>query len=457
MIVKVPFIKKIDLTPPQFIMLIYALTTVVSTSLLSLPWAIKPEVDMSIFDILFTTVSAITVTGLTVANTADTFTTFGSIVLAICMQIGGIGIMTLWTFVWMLLGKRIGLGYRQLIMIDQNRDQLTGLVKVMQLVFGFAIIIELIGVVFFAGIFYFRGYYPDIQEAIYYASFHSISAYTNGGFDVFGNSLHGFYSDYLIQTGTMVLIILGAIGFPVIIELYSYLHAKINKYNFRFSLFTKVTLVTFFLLVLFGMIGIWISEYNGIMNDVSWHEQLFMSLFNSVTVRSGGLSTINVSSMFESTLFLMALLMFIGASPSSVGGGIRTTTFATVIMVIRSYALGERNVHVFGKRLHEEDILKSFIVFVTGLLLILVSIIIISVFEMQQHSFIEIIFEVTSAFGTCGLSTGITAELTIVSKFILIGLMFMGRIGILAFLMSIAKNDNKQLNINYPVEKIIIG
>jgi len=457
MIIKIPFVKKIDLTPPQFIMLIYALTTVVSTSLLSLPWAVKQDVNMSIFDILFTTVSAITVTGLTIANTADTFTTFGSIVLAICMQIGGIGIMTLWTFVWMLLGKNIGLGYRQLIMVDQNRNQFNGLVKVMQLVFGFAIIIELIGVLFFASIFYFRGYYVDIQEALYYASFHSISAYTNGGFDVFGNSMQGFYGDYLIQTGTMILIILGAIGFPVIIELYSYIHAKINKYNFRFSLFTKVTLVTFFLLVLFGVIGIWISEYNGIMKDTSWHEQIFMSLFNSVTVRSGGLSTINVSSMFESTLFIMALLMFIGASPSSVGGGIRTTTFTTVIMVIRSFALGQKNVHIFGKRLHEEDIQKSFIVFVTGLLLILVSIIFISIFEMQQYSFIEIIFEVTSAFGTCGLSTGITAGLTIGSKFILMGLMFMGRIGILAFLMSIAKNDNKQLNINYPVEKIIIG
>lgn len=454
--IQVPLFQKIELSPPQLIVVIYLVTTIISASLLSLPWATKPGIELSFIDVLFTTVSAITVTGLTVVNTSETFTPFGITVIAASLQAGGIGIMTLWTFVWIILGRKIGLGYRQLIMIDQNRDQLTGLVKVIQLVFGFAFFIQLMGMAYFASIFYLRGYYPDLTQAFYYAVFHAISSYTNGGFDIFGDSLIGFQQDYLIQSGTMVLIILGAIGFPVLIEVWSYFHSKVNNYKYRFSLFTKVTLLIFFLLLIVGMIGIWTTEINGVMQDRPWHEQLFLALFTSVTARSGGLTTIDVTEFFVPTLFFVSILMFIGASPSSVGGGIRTTTFATVFLAVRSYALGRRNIHVFGKRLDEEDIMKSLVVFVTGIMLILSSILLIGILEMEQHSLTYIIFEVTSAFGTCGLSTGIIPDFTNISKIILMALMFIGRIGILAFLVTM-HNDKKHVNIKYPVEKIIIG
>ncbi|OEH86193.1 Ktr system potassium uptake protein D [Desulfuribacillus stibiiarsenatis] len=454
--ITIPLYKKIELTAAQLIVFIYTLAIAISSSLLSLPWAKQPGVEMNFVDLLFTTVSAITVTGLTVANTAETFTPFGTTIIAMLLQIGGVGVMTLWTFIWLIFGKKIGLGYRQLIMIDQNRDQLTGLVKVIQLVFGFAIAIELLGVLFFTSIFYFRGYYPELSQAFYHGFFHSISAYTNGGFDIFGNSLQSFYQDYLVQTGTIVLIILGAIGFPVLIEGWSYAVAKKNKEKFRFSLYTKVTLLTFVILLVIGTIGIFFMEHQGYIKDAPWHEKLFFSLFNSVTARSGGLSTMDVSQMFVPTLLFLSVLMFIGASPSSVGGGIRTTTFATVILTIRTYARGRKNVHVFGRRLDEADILKSFVVFTFGVLLIVTSILIIDFLEMHQHSLVSVIFEVTSAFGTCGLSTGITPDLTNISKFILMGLMFIGRIGILAFLVSMSV-DHGHANIKYPVEKIIIG
>lgn len=449
-------IKKIfgQLTPTQFIILGYFGAVFIATIILLLPISLRPGVQLSFVDALFTATSGVTVTGLTAVNTAETFSVFGSFVLILLFQIGGIGIMTLGTFLWMVLGKNINLSYRKLIMIDQNRHNLSGLVQLMRVVLFLTLTIQGIGVLIFGTYFYLAGYYDQWYEAYYFGLFHGISSYTNAGFDIFGNSLLDFSGDYFVQSVTMALVVLGAIGFPVLIEVREYFFGK-HK-NFRFSLFTKVTSSMFFILLFLGTAGIWLIEKSMYYMSMSWHEKLFYSLFNSVTVRSGGFATMDVSQYDNATQFLLSTLMFIGASPSSVGGGVRTTTFAIILLTLVTYAFGKSEVRIFARSIKQEDIMKSFVVFTAGIMMVMVSIIALDVFEGENFTLTAIIFEVTSAFGTCGLSTGITGDLTAGGKGILMVLMFVGRIGILSLLF-IFRTKKRQEKYHYPNEEIIIG
>jgi potassium uptake TrkH family protein len=439
------------LTSVQIIVIAYFIATIVATTLLLLPIAHRPGVQLSWIDALFTAASAISVTGLTVVNTAETFSVFGVIIIIVFIQLGGIGIMALGTFIWILLGKQIGLRERKLIALDQNRSTLSGLVSMMKHILGFAIVIEAIGTILLTFHFRIMGYYDHWLEAFYYGFFSSLSAFTNAGFDIFGNSLISFKDDYIVQMINIVLIVLGAIGFPVLFEVKEYF---VQKGNFRFSLFTKVTSLTFFLLVLSGAILFYISERTYFFADKSWHETLFYSLFHSVSTRSGGLTTMDMGLLTQSTLLMLAIMMFIGASPSSVGGGIRTTTLAVIFLKIKAFALGHREVKVMRRELHHDDVEKSFIVFAVGVSMVLGAILLLSMTE--SISILAVIVEVTSAFGTTGLSTGATSELTIFGKIVLTLLMFVGRIGILSLLF-LVKRDERKANIHYAKEHLIIG
>jgi Trk-type K+ transport system membrane component len=370
------------------------------------------------------------------------------------LQFGGIGLMTLGTFIYVLLGRNVGLAHRKLIMIDQNRHSVKGMVQTIKLVFGFAITLEAMGGFIFGSYFLFQGYASTWYEAYYYGFFHSLSSYTNAGFDIFGDSLLRFSQDYFVQTFTMILLILGALGFPVLIEIKAKLSGKYP--NFHFSLYTKLTTATFFILMIIGTVSIYLLERNLFLANLPWHEKLFHSLFFSVTPRNGGLATLDVNVFSAPTLFLISILMFIGASPSSVGGGIRTTTFAVVMLTIFTFAKGKTEVRVFRRRLSNEDIMKSFVVFSTAIMLVIVAIILLENFEYKYHSFMSIIFEVSSAFGTTGLSMGLTPELTTAGKYIIIALMFIGRIGILSFLWFMS-SPNKKDHYHLPEEKVIIG
>ncbi len=451
---KITLTKKIRLTSVQIIVLAYFTAALLGTILFSLPIFHREGVEMSIVDAFFTSVSAISVTGLTVVNTTETFNTAGTILLAIYLQFGGIGIMTLGTFIWIVMGRKIGLKERQLIMIDQNRTNLSGLVKLMKIVLGMAFTIEVVGG-FILGTYFLR-YYSTWYEAYYYGFFHALSAYTNAGFDIFGDSLLSYSHDYFVQAVMIILLVLGAIGFPVLIEVREYLITKQNKRNFRFSLYTKLTTTTFFLLLVLGAIGILILENHHFLNGLTWHEKFFYSLFNSVTARNGGFSTMDVSLFMPHTLFFISLLMIVGASPSSVGGGIRTTTFAVVILTLFTFTKGRKEVRVFKRRLDDEDILRSFVVFSAASVLLGTSIILLDAFEGGSFSLMEVIFEVSSAFGTTGLSMGITSSLSDAGKLLITALMFIGRIGLLSLLF-IFKREGPKAKITYPSEKIIIG
>lgn len=446
--------RKRRLSSVQIIVLFYTSAVVLSTLLLWLPFLHKPGVEMSFIDALFTGVSAISVTGLSVLSTADTFNPAGVLVLSVILQFGGIGIMTLGTFLWIILGVKIGLEQRKWIAIDQNRSTLAGLVALMQNILAMALIIESIGTLILGTYFLSAGYYTTWYHAYYYGFFSSLSAFTNAGFDIFGDSLIQFADDYIVQSVNMILLVLGAVGFPVLLEVKQYLSQMHLRQRYHFSLYTKITSSTFFALVGIGAWAIYMLENQAFLADKSWHESFFYSLFNSVTTRNGGLATMDVSLLTEPTLIFMSILMFIGASPSSVGGGIRTTTFIVVSLSILAFMRGRNEVKVFKRELHPEDITKSFVVFFVAITMVISSIILLMVIE--SFTLMEVIFEVCSAFGTTGLSMGITPELSTAGKLIIIFLMFVGRIGIISFLFLLKKEERKA-EYHYPKERIIIG
>jgi Trk-type K+ transport system membrane component len=441
-------------TAIHHIVIYYLLAVIIATIIVSLPIFHKPGIELSFIDAMFTAVTSISVTGLTVITVADVFNPAGQIAIAIILHLGGIGIMAMGTFIWVVLGKKIGIRSRKMIMVEQNSKTLSGLVKLMLEIFKLILLIELIGAAILS--IHFLNYYDSVGEAMLHGLFGAVSATTNGGLDITGASLIPFADDYFVQFINMILIVLGAIGFPVLVEVQEVLKGRSQVINDRhkFSLFTKITTATFFWLVVIGSLLIFLLEKNAFFADKSWHETFFYSLFQSVTSRSGGLATMDVSEFSTATLFLISALMFIGASPSSVGGGIRTTTFAIMLLTIWNYAKGNSSVKVFGREIHQEDMLRSFIVITTALMLCVGSVIILN--KTEPFTLMEIIFEVASAFGTTGLSMGITSELSTFGKCLIMCLMFIGRIGLFTFLFIIRGDDTKD-RFHYPTERVIIG
>jgi potassium uptake TrkH family protein len=440
------------LSPAQIIVAYYLIAVIVSMSLLSLPVAIQPGAKWTFMDALFTAASAVSVTGLSVVIIHDTFTVPGIFILMFVLQFGGIGVMALGTFFWLIIRKKIGLKERRLIMMDQNQTNMSGLVKMLKDILVIIVIIELVGALLLG--LYFLKYYPTWQEAFLHGLFASISATTNGGFDITGASMIPYAQDYFVVTINILLITLGAIGFPVLVELKSFLFRRKKSVPFHFSLFLKITTLMFLILLVFGTVAIWVMEFNHFFSDKSWLDSFFYAFFQSATTRSGGLATMDVNDFTDPTLFLMAALMFIGASPSSVGGGIRTTTFALNLLFLYHFARGRRAIKIFNRELHQDDIIKSLVVSIMAVMICFLAVIIMMVTE--DHELLAIIFEVASAFGTTGLSMGITPDLSNIGKLILIILMFIGRVGVISFLLIIGGKTTKE-SIGYPKERVIIG
>ena len=264
-----------------------------------------------------------------------------------------------------------------------------------------------------------------------------------------------YANDYFVQLITILLLTLGAIGFPVLIEVKNYLFHKTKfRFPFDFRFLRKLTTITFAALLFFGTLFILLLEFQHFFKGMEWHKSFFYALFQSATTRSGGLATMDVSDFTTPTLLVISLLMFIGASPSSVGGGIRTTTLAINLLFLYSFCTREAIIKIFKREIHEDDITKALAVMVLALILCFISIIILSVSE--HHSLMAIIFEVCSAFGTTGLSMGITADLSTFGKWVIMILMFIGRIGLVSFFL-LMRGKDQDVKYHYPKERIIIG
>ena len=300
---------------------------------------------------------------------------------------------------------------------------------------------------------HFKRYFATWEEAAINGLFAAISATTNGGFDITGMSLQPFHHDYFIQFVCMILIFLGAIGFPVLIEVKTFLMKRDSA--FRFSLFTKLTTVTYVALFAFGSLVIFIIESFQSFKGMQWHEAIFSAMFHSVSTRSAGLTTYDVTLFNEATQLFMSVLMFIGASPSSGGGGIRTTTFAIVVLFLIAFSRGQSEIQIFNREIHLTDVFRSFAVFIFAIIMVLGAAMVLFITETGA-SMIEVLFEITSAFGTCGMSLGITDDLTAFGKMVIMILMFVGRVGLISFLYSIGGPSGKK-RYHFPKERIIIG
>lgn len=441
----------------QVIVGYYLLMSVITFLLLNLPYFRHSNAHTTLIDMLFMTISTVSVTGLTTFDINSVFNERGIILLEILFQIGGLGIMMISTFFLIISRRKISLRQRQLIMTDMNQPRLSGIVRLIQtsllILLGFQVIFGL----FFSVYFYWQGYYATWPQAFFYGFYQAVSAVTNSGFDVTGDSIMPFAKDYLFLLAIMLLIFVGGIGFPVIVEVKEWLSYRKKPYGlpFRFSLFSKLAIFTFAILFIGGTLFIYFIERKHLFADMGTVQSWITSMFYSMTTRNAGLQINDLNNFQTSTLLLFAALMFIGCSPSSVGGGVRTTTIAILGLYMYSFILSEDNVNVFGRRIADDDVRKSVVVFNLSLLMCFLAVMLLSITE--NHSLISIIIEVASAFGTTGLSLGITDDLSFFGKLIIALLMFIGRIGMLYTLMIFVPKETRDLGYEYPSEKIIIG
>lgn len=406
---------------------------------------------MPFIDALFTATSATCVVGLIIEDTGTYFNLLGQLIIILLIQIGGVGVMTLTTMIILGMGKKLGLKERLLIQEALNQDGPAGVINLAKRMLRYTAVIEL----FFGTVLAL--YWYDTTDlglkAIYFGYWHSISAFCNGGFDLMGNfsSLTAFAEDWVVNICVMSLITLGGLGFAVEGEI-------LHKHNWRkFNLQTKVVILGYLILSLVGGLIIWLFEAGNMdtIGGLSESSQFIASLFQSVTCRTAGFNTVDVSLMREDTLFLMMILMFIGGAPASTAGGLKITTTAVLIMSTVAFLRGRKDVVIFHKRISEDVIFKSMGVFVLCVLWIGIAFAGLLVFNDTHKHFHLILCELFSAFGTVGLGVGITSEWNTICKMILIITMFIGRIGILTFTMSIVSKKPDKLR--YPSEDMIIG
>nr|WP_156249272.1 TrkH family potassium uptake protein [Enterococcus faecium] len=441
----------------QIIVFYYILMTILSLVLFYMPIFREPDSHVSFVDMLFMAISTVSVTGLSTFDINSVFNDNGIILLEILFQVGGLGIMMISTAFVIFSKRRITLKQRQLIMTDMNQPRLSGIVRLIRITFAILIWFQLLFGTFFSIYFYYRGYFDRWRDAVFYGFYQAISAVTNSGFDVTGDSIKPFAHDYFFLILIMFLIFVGGIGFPVLMECREWLLYKRSnaKLPFRFSLFTKLAVLAFVILFVSGTVLIYLLEKDHLFQDSNMSVKWINSMFYSITTRNAGLQIHDLGDFQITTLIIFSLLMFIGCSPSSVGGGIRTTTVAIIGLYLYSFLKSEDNINIFGRRIDQDDVRKSVVVFMLSLGMCFFCIVFLSATEEQ--TLISIIIEVTSAFGTTGLSLGITGDLSVVGKITIAALMFIGRIGMLYTLMLFVPKETRDLGYEYPSEKIIIG
>ncbi|WP_066307461.1 TrkH family potassium uptake protein [Bacillus sp. FJAT-29814] len=442
--------KKFKLDPPKILVLGFATLILIGAIMLTMPISTVDGQGLSFLNAMFTATSATCVTGLVVVDTGTTFTMFGQWVILSLIQIGGLGFMTIATLFALLFGKKISLKERILLQESLNNLSMDGIVRLAKRILIFTAVIEILGAMLLAIRFSFD---MPLKKAIYYGIFHSISNFNNAGFDLMGEfrSLTGYVDDPTVSLTVCALITLGGIGFIVMNELFEYRKTK------RLSLHTKVVLVSSSILVVGGTFLILLLEFSNdkTLQPLSFTGKILASLFQSITPRTAGANTLNIPDLTQSTLLLIIFLMFIGASPGSTGSGIKTTTFTTLIGAVWSQIRGKEDVILFRQRIAYETIYKALTVTVSALFLVLTVTMFLTITEPGKD-FLMILFEATSAFGTVGLSMGLTPELSPIGRCIIIFTMFAGRVGPLTIAFAVTMR-RKPDAFRYPKGKIMIG
>lgn len=441
--------KKMSLSPPQILVIGFALIILLGSLLLMLPISGTSGEPMPFVDALFTATSAACVTGLFVVDTGTYFTTFGHIVIILLIQVGGLGFMTMATLFSLVLKRKISLKDRLLLQEAMNQSSMEGIVRLIRKVLMYSLIIESSAAVLFT----FRWAFDmPFGRALYYGIWHAISLFNNAGFDLFGEyrSLSMHVNDPLINSVAIFLIVSGGIGFIVLSDLIEY-----RKHR-KLSLHSKVVLSMTAALIGIGALVIFIFEFTNpkSLEPLSWSGKFWASVFQSVTPRSGGATTLDIAGFRQATQFFMIILMFIGASPGSTGGGIKTTTFTILVGAVISMIRGRTDLVLFRYRMAQERIFKALTITLMALFLIVAVAMVLSTTE--DASFLSILFETTSAFGTVGLTMGLTDDLTVFGKIMISLTMFVGRLGPLTLAYAIGPRKGKELY-RHPEGKIIIG
>jgi trk system potassium uptake protein len=405
---------------------------------------------------LFTSTSAVCVTGLSVVDVGTYFTFWGQLWVALLAQIGGLGYMTTTTFLILLIGKRFDL--RQKIAIQQALDRpgLQGSRQIIKSIIAVTLIFEITGVFLL-----FLAFAPKygLSGGLWQAVFHSVNAWNNAGFSLFPNNLIDYQSSFLVVFTVTGLIIFGGIGYQVILEAYLWIRDRLRKEpnKLMFSLDFKVAVSTTVILLLIGTIAFLAVEYKNTntLGNLNTKDQFLAAWFQSVTPRTAGFNTIDIGKMSNAGLFITIALMFIGASPGGTGGGIKTTTLRVLTSCTKAILQGKEEVLLYDRKISLNLVLKAVAVLIGSSATVIISTILIALTD-SQIPFINIFFEVVSAFATVGLSTGITASVTTAAKLILIATMYIGRVGIL-LLMSALLGDPKPTRIHYPEENLLVG
>ena len=437
----------LEMNPPRILALGFMTTILLGALLLNLPSASASGESIGFIDALFTSASAVCVTGLVVVNTAEHWTVFGQAVILMLIQIGGLGIMTMATIFALVSGKKISLRERLVIKEQLNQESLSGLVKLVKYVIAMTLFIEFMGAAVLSYVFV-----PEfgLKQGLWNSIFHSVSAFCNAGFDITGNSFMDYNGSTIAIVAICFLVVAGGLGFSVIIDLLRHRSWE------RFSLHTRLVIIISFLLVVVGTLLILILEWNnpGTLKDMTLGDKVRAALFAAVVPRTAGFNSIDVGAMMQATAFFTIILMFIGGSPGSTAGGIKTATFGVVIMATIAIIKGERDIEIYKKRIPQETVFKSLAIVTVGMGLIIGVSFILTLTE--SWGFLDTMFEATSAFATVGLSRGLTPNLSNTGKLIIIGTMYAGRVGPLTMAFAFGYN-RKHKRYRYSEGHISVG
>ncbi len=436
-------------TPARILVSGFLFLILMGSILLSLPIVTNDGQGLHPIDAVFTATSAVCVTGLVVVDTGTHFNLLGQMIILTLIQVGGLGFMTVTTLIALVLGRKIGLRQRILIQESMNHLSTAGVVRLTIRVIMTTLLIESIGALV---LFYRFLPHMDPTQAAYFGMFHAISAFANAGFDLMGGfrSFTDYSTDLVISFTLPILFILSGLGFHVLSDISTHRRGE------GLSLHSKVALSMTGLLILLGVIGFLALEWTNpdTIQGLSVPGKLLAGFFQGVTPRTAGFSTLDYGDLRRSTLFFISFLMFIGASPGGTGGGVKTTTVAALLLAVRSELTGRSEIEVYQRRLPHEVVVRALVIVTIAICLIVTITLILSLTEQQD--FIIIFFEVVSAFGTVGLSTGITPDLSYIARFLIIVLMYVGRVGPMTLGLALTQRHSR-LNRRFPEERIVVG
>lgn len=442
--------EKLRFNPAQTIILSFSFFIFIGTVLLILPISLAPGKTISFVDALFTITSATCVTGLMTVDAGTMFSRFGHTVIMLWIQVGGLGIMTFSVLFALFVGRKLSMSESLNLQESYNSNTLKDLFRIIKSVFVFTFIFEAIGAVLL--FLSWHKDFPSISDGIYVSVFHSIAAFCNAGISTFSTNLVGYYANSGVILTISFLIILGGIGFAVIYDLS---RRRFNVRDWRLlRIESRFAIVISLLLIGIGTVLFYVLERHHAPQGFSLYYQWLIAFFHSVSARTAGFNSIDMGLITPASQFLLIVLMFIGASPGSTGGGVKTTTFGLVMLGIWNDIRGRDTIHLFGRTITKENVQRATTIFMVSLIIVISFFLLLLITEEANP--LVLLFETVSAFGTVGYSINFSPHLSVIGKLLIISLMLIGRVGSLTLAFALA-SQKPQSMYTYPVERIPIS